>query len=58
MYIECRGHQFACIYDLFLCCLYIDVKENIICQNLKVLFIIYEELTVSETKGIVSNLTR
>lgn len=47
MFIECLGCQFALyIYDLFLYRLYIDVKENIICQNFKVVCIIYGELIV------------
>lgn len=45
MFMECLGRQFApYIYDLFLYCLYIDVKENIICQNLRLFALFMESL--------------
>lgn len=39
---------------ILLCCLYIDVKEYL--SEFKVLFIIYGELAVSETKCLANNL--
>ena len=58
MFIECWGRQSALyLWSFLLCCLYIDVKENIICQNLR-FFLLFIKLAVPETKCIVNNLKR
>lgn len=56
------GIGLPCIYDLLLCCLYINVKENIICQNLRffLLFmdsLLYQKPNVSSIISYVSRAT-
>lgn len=59
MFIECWGTRQPCIYDLLLCCLYIDVKENIICQNLRVFLLFMESLMYQKpnVSSIISSVS-
>lgn len=53
------GASLPRIYDLCLCCLYIDVKENIICQNLRFFLLFMESLLCQKpnVSTIISNVS-
>lgn len=55
MLLNVGGASLPHIYDLLFCCLYIDVKEYYL-SEFKVLFLIYGELIVSETKHVINSL--
>lgn len=58
MFIECWGHQSALYLWSFVMFFVYRCKREYYLSEFKVLFIIYGELTVSETKCITNNLIR
>lgn len=56
MFIECWGHQSAPYLWSFVMLFVYRCKREYYLSEFKVLFIIYGELTVSETKRIINNL--
>lgn len=51
------GASLPLIYDLLLCCLYIDVKENIICRTFRFFLLFMESLLYQEPNAslMISN---
>lgn len=58
MFIECSGHQFALYLWSFLILFVYRCKREYYLSEFKVVFIIYGELIVSESKCIAGNLMR
>lgn len=58
MFIECLGHRFALYLWSFLILFVYQCKREYYLSEFKVVFIIYGELIVSESKCIVRNLMR
>lgn len=61
MFIECWGASVCPVFMIFLlCCLYIDVKENIICQNLRFFLLFMESLPFQKPNApsIISNISQ
>lgn len=58
MFIECLGHRFALYLWSFLILFVYQCKREYYLSEFKVVFIIYGELIVSESKCIVKNLMR